>query len=241
MSILKLRRVGCQLIDRDRRFELCLEALDVEPGSRVAIVGPSGCGKTTLLELFALLRQHTHADKFFVSTTSNKIVDINSQWQEGRMDALRLIRAKYCGYIPSGGGLFPALSIRENTRLRAHIAGIREAAANKAIERLSDVLVLSNDDLDAPLTLLSRGQQIRGAILHGLVHKPRLVIADEPTSALHPSLAMSVMRMLVKEVLSADGAIVVSTHDVKLVEDLGFTMVRGIADTNCSTNRTLFR
>lgn len=241
MAILNLRRVECHLADRDRDFELCFEALDVSPGSRVAVVGPSGCGKTTLLEMLALLRRCTRAEDFLVFTQEARVTDVSSHWCENKIEVLRRIRAECFGYIPSGGGLFPALTIRENTKLRSHIAGMSESAASKAIDRLSDALELTQEHLDAPLMRLSRGQQIRGAILHGLVHGPRLVIADEPTSALHPTLAMSVMQTLIDEVLSVDGAVIVSTHDVGLAEDLNFTLVRGMTDTDFSKNRTLFQ
>lgn len=240
MSLITLIRAESQLNDQDRQFQVRVENIEIAKASRTAIVGPSGCGKTTVLRILALLHEIDSADTFMLSLRSESFINVLECTGVTGSAALRKLRAQHFGFIPADGGLFPPLSIRQNALLRAAIAGQDEKQTKINIDRLSDILELSSKLLDAPIGRLSRGQLVRGAILHGLVHSPTIVVADEPTSALHPALAKSVMATFVSEVSHSGGAIILSTHDVELAKNFDFTIIDGHCQNSHNFDRTVF-
>ncbi len=172
--------------------------LSVSAGSRMAIVGPSGCGKTTLLRLIA----------GFEAPDAGEIVFDDKVIAEAST-ALPAHR-RGIGVVAQDGALFPHLTIAENIGF-----GIsrRESGRDKRISELAFTV-----GLDAPILKrrpheLSGGQQQRVALARAMARRPRLMLLDEPFSALDTGLRAS-MRKTVAELLEAQGiATVLVTHD----------------------------
>jgi len=172
--------------------------LSVASGSRTAIVGPSGCGKTTLLRLIA----------GFETPDSGSIVLDGKPLANGAGAVPAHLRG--IGLVAQDGALFPHLSIAENIGfgLGRHAAG-----RNERITELAYTVGLDSALLKRRPHQLSGGQQQRVALARALAMRPRLILLDEPFSALDTGLRAS-MRKAVAELLETAGiATVLVTHD----------------------------
>lgn len=140
-------------------------SLTVRPGECLALFGPNGAGKTTLLKLLGGLLAPTRGR-----------VWLHGHRLPGGPDARRLV-----GLISHHALLYPALTVRENVRFAADCQGLVEAdaATTAALRRLAVL-----DRADTPVRALSRGLQQRVSIARALVHRPRLVLLDEPYTGL---------------------------------------------------------
>jgi iron(III) transport system ATP-binding protein len=172
--------------------------IGVAAGSRTAIVGPSGCGKTTLLRLIA----------GFEAPDSGRILldgEVLADGAEGVPAHRRNI-----GVVAQDGALFPHLSIADNIGF-----GVDRNADRRAerIAELAYVVGLDKAILRRRPHELSGGQQQRVALARAMARKPRLMLLDEPFSALDTSLRAS-MRKAVAELLETAGiATILVTHD----------------------------
>jgi putative ABC transport system ATP-binding protein len=145
-------------------------------------------------------------------------VDAAALWQRGAGDALARLRAQSFGYVLQTGGLVPFLSVGANAALAQDLAGRRDAARIAALaERLGIAGLLAR----MPETL-SVGQRQRAAILRALAHQPALVLADEPTAALHPEMAVSILALLAEQARAAGAAVLLATHDAPAARTAGF-------------------
>ncbi len=172
--------------------------LAIEPGSRTAIVGPSGCGKTTLLRLIA----------GFEAPDSGRIVLAG----ETLADDATFVPAhrRGIGLVAQDGALFPHLSIADNIGF-----GMARGEAGRAerIAELAYIVGLDKAILKRRPHELSGGQQQRVALARAMACKPRLMLLDEPFSALDTGLRAS-MRKAVAELLENAGiTTVLVTHD----------------------------
>ncbi|MCA9189629.1 MAG: ATP-binding cassette domain-containing protein, partial [Planctomycetales bacterium] len=149
-------------------FDNCL---NVYPGEIVIMTGPSGSGKTTLLTLIGTLRT--------VMEGSLRVLDEELFEASSAMVArLRL----QMGFIFQAHNLFESLTAYENVNMAAELVGMDRRKADDRIRYLLTRLGLGNHIHKKPKQL-SGGQKQRVAIARGLVHEPRLVLADEPTAA----------------------------------------------------------
>ncbi|RWX79086.1 ABC transporter ATP-binding protein [Neorhizobium lilium] len=172
--------------------------LSVAPGSRSAIVGPSGCGKTTLLRLIA---------GFDVPEAGTILLD-----GEVVADAQGQVPAhlRNIGIVAQDGCLFPHLTVADNIGFGLKTS--REAKQARAAE-LMEMVGLDNAMLSRKPDQLSGGQQQRVALARALARKPRLMLLDEPFSALDTGLRAAT-RKSVADVLSAAGiTTILVTHD----------------------------
>ncbi|PDS42817.1 ABC transporter ATP-binding protein [Rhizobium anhuiense] len=173
-------------------------SLDVSAGSRTAVVGPSGSGKTTLLRIIAGFEQP----------------DVGRVTLDGDLlaDGLAAVPAhkRGIGIVSQDGALFPHLSVAENIGF-----GFERGAADreKRILELLDMVELDRGMLARRPHQLSGGQQQRVALARALGRKPRLMLLDEPFSALDTGLREN-MRKAVARVLQAAGiTTILVTHD----------------------------
>ena len=187
----------------DARVQV-LRGIDVEvaPGEITLLVGPSGCGKTTLISIVAGLLEPTAGD---VRIFDQRLGDL-------RGDALVAFRARMIGFVFQQYNLLPALTAAENASLPLVVQGRRRSDAIREAREMLAAVGLGGK-ADAHPGELSGGQQQRVAIARALVHRPRLLVCDEPTAALDAESGRTVMELLRRVSLDADRAVVVVTHD----------------------------
>jgi putative spermidine/putrescine transport system ATP-binding protein len=170
--------------------------LEVAAGELVALLGPSGCGKTTLLRIIA----------GFINQTSGKVV-IGGK----RIDELPPAR-RDVGIVFQNYALFPHMTVAENVGYGLAARGADRAAARKRTAEMLDMVQLGH--LAGRLTRqLSGGQQQRVALARALAIEPRVLLLDEPFSALDKSLRLD-MQIEIKRIQRAAGTTaIIVTHD----------------------------
>jgi len=183
----------------------------VRPGELVAILGPSGSGKTTLLTCIGLINEPTHG-KVVIDGTS--VAD--GGWQGG-IDLKRMRREKL-GFIFQAHNLIPFLTAQENVMVALEINGLTRNDAKKRSIELLNALNLGHRINNYP-TALSGGESQRVAIARALANRPKVILADEPTAALDTENGKNVMDLLKKLAVDNNSAIMVVTHDHRMVEN----------------------
>lgn len=192
----------------------------VEPGELVAILGPSGSGKTTLLTSIGLINEPTHG-KVVIDGT----VVANEGWQAG-LD-LKRIRREKLGFIFQSHNLIPFLTALENVMVALELNHQPKKEAKKRAEELLVSLNLGRRFNNYPAGL-SGGEAQRVAIARALANKPKVILADEPTAALDTENGKNVMSLLKTLAVENHSAILVVTHDHRMVE--GFDRVFHVHD-----------
>lgn len=181
--------------------------LDLVPGELVVLRGASGSGKTTLLTLLAGIEQ---------PSAGRVLVDGDDLASLPRR-RLTHLRRHDIGYVFQSFGLVPVLSAAENVEvpLRA-----RRTPPAERDRRVADILarVGMGDHGGHRPEELSGGQQQRVAIARALVHRPRLLVADEPTGQLDEVTAAAMMDLFVERAHDHGTAVLLATHDPLIVE-----------------------
>jgi ABC-2 type transport system ATP-binding protein len=176
-------------------------------GEVTGLVGPNGAGKTTLLLILATLLAHDGGD---VSLGGH---DPSHQARAVRADM---------GWVPDVFGVYDNLTAREYLTFAGAAYGLGGQASARADELLA--LVRLEEFSDRPVHVLSRGQKQRLGFVRALVHRPRILLLDEPAAGLDPSSRVS-LRTLVRQ-LAADGtAVVVSSHVLSDLEQMADRVV----------------
>jgi putative ABC transport system ATP-binding protein len=184
--------------------------LSIAPGERLGIVGPSGSGKTSLLNILGCLDR----------PTSGKV------WLDGRDvfcqgDAeLTALRATSLGFVFQSFNLFDLLTARENVEYPLHLRAIgKQERRERAIETLGWVGL--DGKVDRRPDQLSAGEKQRVAIARALVHRPRLVLADEPTANLDSDTGARIVSLLSSLNEKLGATFVIATHDRAVIDSLG--------------------
>ena len=207
----------------DWAFTLKLDGLDVFPGDQRALIGPSGSGKSTLLDILAMALRPASARRFVLREGADEVVDLNGLWEEEDGDTLADLRAHYVGYVLQQGGLLNFLTIRENIALPLRLLGA--PVDDTFIQSLTRFLRIDRY-LDRRPNELSVGERQRAGIARAVVHRPRLIFADEPTASVDAANAHAVGRLLVDVAEGLGSALIVATHDLDLVDRLGLKPLR---------------
>jgi putative ABC transport system ATP-binding protein len=179
--------------------------LDIAYGKLTMIVGPSGCGKTTLISILTGILSATSGEVFINDTSLNKLTDGEKV----------LFRRKKMGFIFQQYNLLPALTAAENAAIPLIADGIKIDEAVKEAGKILEAIDMGKH-LDKLPNQLSGGQQQRVAIARALVHKPELIVCDEPTAALDAATGYKVMEILKDNALKMGGAVIVVTHDNRI-------------------------
>ena len=202
---------------QDGGFELLIERFWLARGERIALLGPSGSGKSTFLDLLALTLAPTDCRHFTLFGQ-----DIAALWNDEDRAALAGLRRSAIGYVLQSGALLPFLTVRLNVSLPLRLLGRTEPGR---VDELLDRLGLAGLAGRMPAQL-SLGQRQRVAVARALVHRPQLVLADEPTASLDHAAAAGAMSLLLDLVESESCGLVLVTHDPALAEAGGFPILR---------------
>jgi putative ABC transport system ATP-binding protein len=186
-------------------------SFSVSPGDLVAIIGPSGSGKTTLLTTIGLVNEPTRG---------KVVIDGTSVSEDGWIPGLDMkrIRREKLGFIFQAHNLIPFLTAIENVMVSLTLNGVGNREAKSRARELLENLGLE-DRLDTYPSALSGGEAQRVAIARALINRPKVVLADEPTAALDTENGKNVMALLKKLAMENRSAILVVTHDRRMVED----------------------
>jgi putative ABC transport system ATP-binding protein len=182
-----------------------LDALELElaAGDYVAIVGESGAGKSTLLNLIAGL-DRPDAGRIAIGGE-----DITRLDEDART---RLRRAKV-GFVFQAFHILPHLTIEQNVELPLVLLGVAPAERRARTQALLDAVGLGDRGGSAPREL-SGGELQRIAVARALVHRPALLLADEPTGNLDPDTADTVLDLLARTIRAQGAAGILVTHSM---------------------------
>jgi putative ABC transport system ATP-binding protein len=175
--------------------------LRVEPGEYVAVMGESGAGKSTLLNLVAGLDRPDSGSVRIDGVDLGALDD----------DARTLLRRRRMGFVFQAFHLLPYLSVARNVALPLALNGIGGPAADDRLGELLAAVGLA-DRADSAPAELSGGEMQRVAIARALVHRPAVLLADEPTGNLDPRIASTVLALLREQVKRDGSAGILVTH-----------------------------
>lgn len=182
--------------------------MQVAPGEVVGLIGPSGSGKSTLLKCLGAVIDPT-AGRMLLDDQ----VIYNNGWKVRDLSALR--RDKI-GFVFQSPYLIPFLDAIDNVALLPMLAGVsNEDSRRRALELLTALDVQHR--AKAMPSQLSGGEQQRIAIARGLVNRPPVILADEPTAPLDSVRAMAVIGILNDMAKRFNTAVIVVTHDEKII------------------------
>ncbi|OQW90306.1 MAG: ABC transporter [Rhodoferax ferrireducens] len=183
-------------------------SMSVAPGEVVGLVGPSGSGKSTLLKCLGAIIEPTSGRM----TLGNDVIYDNG-W---RVKDLRALRRDRIGFIFQAPYLIPFLDVTDNVALLPMLAGQSNTASRaRALELLTALDVQHR--AKAEPSQLSGGEQQRVSIARALANRPPVILADEPTAPLDSERALGVMRILNQMARQFQAAIIVVTHDEKII------------------------
>ena len=188
----------------DRHLALDSVNLQVREGEVYGLIGPNGAGKTTLLRLLALADEPTTGEVF--------------------LDGALLRYGEYLpqqkrrlGYLPDDYPLYEDLSVRDYLDYMARLYFLKEPDRSARIQEIL-ALVQLESKARSLINTLSRGMKQRLSLAQSILHRPALLLMDEPVSGLDP-LARSQFRTIIKDLQASGMTIVISSHILSDLED----------------------
>jgi ABC-2 type transport system ATP-binding protein len=174
----------------------------VSPGEIVGLVGPNGAGKTTMIKI---LTGGLQPDGGTVRVNG---LDVLTQAREVQADI---------GYLPETAPLYPELSVQAYLKM---MADLREVPEDEQLARLSEAIYATGlaDHLTRPISQLSKGFRQRVGLAQAILHRPKLLILDEPTIGLDPTQIVGIRRLI--RSLADHSTVLFSTHILSEVEAL---------------------
>jgi cell division transport system ATP-binding protein len=176
------------------------------------LTGHSGAGKSTLLKLVALIERPTRGQIFVDGVNLTNV----------RNRRIPLIRRKI-GIIFQNHHLLHDRSVFDNVALPLVIQGYRHREISKRVRAALDQVGLLNKEKAEPITL-SGGEQQRVGIARAIVHKPTLLLADEPTGNLDPELSREIMQLFARFNMFGT-TVLIASHDLDLIRQTGFPTI----------------
>lgn len=176
--------------------------LNITAGEFIALTGESGAGKTSLLNILGLVDLSSSGEYLFEGISVSEFSE----------DQRTLFRRQKLGFIFQFFNLFNSLNVAENVAIPLYLNGIKNT---KAIvrEKLAQIGILELHD--RPLNTLSGGQLQRVAIARAMVHKPKLILADEPTGNLDSKNALAILELLTRLKKEENITIIMATHSTQ--------------------------
>ena len=194
---------GDTAVDALKRVDMA-----VAPGEVVGLIGPSGSGKSTLLKCLGAVIDPTAG-----RMTLGEEVIYDDGW---KVRDLRALRRDKIGFVFQAPYLIPFLDVTDNVALLPMLAGAPNGDARGRALELLGALDVRHRAAAMP-SQLSGGEQQRVAIARGLVNRPPVILADEPTAPLDSQRAMAVVRILNDMARKYETAVIVVTHDEKII------------------------
>jgi len=178
---------------------------DFIKGESVALRGRSGSGKSTLLNLISGIDA---PDRGAVEVAGQSITNMSERDRT-------LFRREHIGFVYQAFNLVSTLSVSDNIRLVLELNGVGDPEAGERIAAVLDAVELTDRAGSFP-DVLSGGEQQRVAIARALVHRPALLLADEPTGNLDDKSAQRVLQILERLVRGTGGTMIVATHSAAI-------------------------
>ncbi len=182
--------------------------MTVAPGEVVGLIGPSGSGKSTLLKCLGAIIEPTAGRM----TLGDEVI-FDGGW---KISDLKALRRDKIGFVFQAPYLIPFLDVTDNVALLPMLAGQPNATARRRALELLTALDVAHRAKAQP-SELSGGEQQRVAIARALANQPPVILADEPTAPLDSERALSVIRILNEMAQQYQTAIIVVTHDEKII------------------------
>ena len=180
--------------------------ITIEPGEFVILSGASGSGKSTLLSILGGILSQTKGE---INYQGEPLFSNTRRNTERRLTDI--------GFIFQSSHLVPYLSVMDQLTIVGRETGMSKKEAYQRASKLLTDIGLS-DKLNAFPHMLSGGQKQRVAIMRALMNDPKLLLADEPTASLDAKRALSVVKMIKKEIINNDMCGIMVTHDQRLFE-----------------------
>ncbi|MEE8379031.1 MAG: cell division ATP-binding protein FtsE [Gammaproteobacteria bacterium] len=186
--------------------------MHIEQGAMVFIAGRSGAGKSSLLRLIALIERHNRGQ-----------IIINGQ----NLERVRNNRIPYyrrnIGFVFQDHRLLNDRTIFDNVALPLIIAGHGHTEIRKRVSAALDKVGLLNKATAIPMTL-SGGEQQRVGIARAVVHRPLLLLADEPTGNLDPALSLDTMKLF-EQFNQVGVTVLIASHDMEMIKKMRTRMI----------------
>ena len=197
-------------------------------GEFIVLLGKSGSGKTTLLHLVSGIDLPSQGE---VEVMGKKLGTMSEEERT-------LLRRDHLGFVFQAYNLVPTLTVEENLLLPLELRGDADAAARGRVRELLERIGLGGRADSFP-DLLSGGEQQRVAVARALVHRPDLVLADEPTGNLDERTGKDVLDLLHGLGQDERRTVLVVTHDRDVVEraDRVFVLERGVLSESAAPGR----
>jgi len=188
-------------------------SLGIREQEMVFVTGPSGAGKSTLLRLLAALERPTRGQIF--------VLGLNvSQLPSRRIPAYR----RQIGLVFQDHRLLLDRTVFDNVALPLVIAGYPRRELTKRVRAALQTVGLSGREMARPM-MLSGGEQQRVGIARAIVARPPLLIADEPTGNLDPTLSLEIMQLF-RRLNETGTTVIIASHALALVEKMGCRVLR---------------
>ncbi|WP_348759944.1 cell division ATP-binding protein FtsE [Candidatus Methylocalor cossyra] len=192
---------------------LCEVSFTLEPGEMAFVTGHSGAGKSTLLKLIPVIER----------VSRGKILFAGEEIQRLPARRIPFLRRKF-GLIFQDFRLLNDRPVFDNVALPLHIAGYRPQEVGRRVRAALDKVGLLRKEKRYPAAL-SGGEQQRVGIARAIVHKPSVILADEPTGNLDPELAAEIMGLF-REFNALGVTVLIASHDLGLIRELGCRTLR---------------
>jgi cell division transport system ATP-binding protein len=177
----------------------------IEQGAMAFVTGRSGAGKSTLLRLIALIERHTRGQ-----------IIVNGQNLERVRGRRVALFRRNIGFMFQDHRLLNDRSVFDNVALPLVIAGYRHQEVRKRVQAAIDKVGLLSKQNSIPVTL-SGGEQQRVGIARAVVHRPALLLADEPTGNLDPALSWEIMKLF-EQFNQVGVTILIASHDLEMIK-----------------------
>lgn len=182
-------------------------SFEVNPGEFVSLTGRSGAGKSTVIKLLIGEEKPTRGRIFFGQYEVNKLTD----------DELPPFR-RHIGVVFQDFRLLPTKNVFENVAFAMEVVGRPQSEIAELVPQVLDMVGLSDKLKNFPYEL-SGGEQQRVAIARAMIHRPEVIIADEPTGNLDPFHTWEIIKLLEK-INQLGTTLILATHDKEIINNL---------------------